>query len=114
MNYSEFLTNFAEDLQEKLQSRNRDVEVEIVDVEKPWEWKIGLRVSEGKTVCPVLYADEQYEYYKAGMNYQMIVAYMAEKVEKALDKVPEKIDLNFRDFRDTVTIQLLNTDRCEG
>ena len=114
MNYSEFLKELAEDLKEKLQSRNRNVEVEIVDVEKPWEWKIGLRISEGKRLCPVLYVDEQYEYYKAGMNYQMIVAYMTHKIEKALDKVPEKINLNFRDFRDTVTMQLLNTDRCEG
>lgn len=114
MSYIDFLREFAEDLQYELNRRGRNVETEIVDVEKPGEWKIGLCVSEGKMVCPVFYADEQYEYHKAGMNYQMIVACMAEKVEEALDKVPGKIDLNFRDFRDTVSMQLVNTERCEG
>ena len=111
MNYTEFLRELAVDLQDELNQRNRDTEVTIIDVEKPWDWQMGLQISDGRNVCPIVYPDKQYDYYRAGMNYQMIVDFLANDVENALDEIPEKHELDFMALKDNISIQLLNTER---
>lgn len=111
MNYTEFLRELAVDLQDELNQRNRDTEVTIIDVEKPWDWQMGLQISDGRNVCPIVYPDKQYDYYRAGMNYQMIVDLLANDVENALDEIPEKHELDFMALKDNISIQLLNTER---
>lgn len=111
MNYTEFLRELAVDLQDELNQRNRDTEVTIIDVEKPWDWQVGLQISDGRNVCPIVYPDKQYDYYRAGMNYQMIVDFLANDVENALDEIPEKHELDFMALKDNISIQLLNTER---
>ena len=59
MNYTEFLRELAVDLQHELNQRNRDTEVTIIDVEKPWDWQVGLQISDGRNVCPIVYPDKQ-------------------------------------------------------
>lgn len=111
MNYTEFLRELAVDLHDELNQRNRDTEVTIIDVEKPWDWQMGLQISDGRNVCPIVYPDKQYDYYRAGMNYQMIVDLLANDVENALDEIPEKHELDFMALKDNISIQLLNTER---
>lgn len=111
MSYLEFLEEFADDLQEELYRRDREVEVSLIDVEKPWGKQSGLQVSDGRNVCPVIYPDKQYEYYKAGMNYPAIIALMADSVENAMDDMPEKYNFDFMALKDTISMQLINTER---
>ena len=76
----------------------------IIDVEKPWDWQMGLQISDGRNVCPIVYPDKQYDYYRAGMNYQMIVELLANDVENALDEIPEKHELDFMALKDNISI----------
>lgn len=48
MQYKEFVTNLAEDLQEEFEKRNRNVDVDIIKVEKAWGTELGIKVLENR------------------------------------------------------------------
>lgn len=114
MNYTDFLQELAVDLQDEFKHRNRNVDVEIIDVTKPWGWEIGLRVSDGRDMCPILYPDKQYEYYQAGMNYLMILSLFVKEIEAALDELPERHGFNLMSLKENVSLQLINTERSRN
>lgn len=110
MKYSDFIENFADDLQVEFEERGKKIKVEVVEVDKPWGNEIGLMFDGGSNVRPVIYPKKQYEYHEEGMNYFMIVNEMVNEVEKALNDAPVQFDFDLTTRKDTITIQLINTE----
>lgn len=112
MKYSDFVENLADDLQEAFRVRERKIEVEIMEVSKPWGKELGISFSEGGIAHPILYPQKQYEYHEAGMNYFLMLNQMIDEIESAFSNVPEKFEFDPCTLKDTITIQLVNTERC--
>ena len=55
MKYSDFIENFADDLQVEFEERGKKIKVEVVEVDKPWGNEIGLMFDGGSNVRPVIY-----------------------------------------------------------
>ena len=78
MQYKEFVTNLAEDLQEEFEKRNRNVDVDIIKVEKAWGTELGIKVSESRNYGPVFYPKEQYENFENGRDYLSMLEQLAD------------------------------------
>ena len=114
MKYSDFVENLADDLQEEFKARGRKIEVEILKVDKPWGKELGLSFDDGSNVRPVLYPQKQYEYHEAGMNYFPMLYAMVDEIERALEAAPMQVDFDPRELKDSITIQLINTERSQN
>ena len=112
MKYSDFVENLADDLQEAFRVRERKIEVEIMEVSKPWGKELGISFSKGGIAHPILYPQKQYEYHEAGMNYFLMLNQMIDEIESAFSNVPEKFEFDPCTLKDTITIQLVNTELC--
>ena len=110
MKYNDFVENLADDLQVEFQERERNIRVELIEVDKPWGKELGLSFDDGGNVRPILYPQKQYEYHEAGMNYFPMLYEMVDEIERALDAAPMEIDFNPKELKDTITIQLINTE----
>ena len=114
MKYNDFVENLADDLQEAFERRGRKIGVEITEVIKPWGKELGLAFSDGGNVNPILYPKQQYEYHEAGMNYLIILNEMMKEIERALKEAPSRVEFDPRTLKDSITIQLINTERSKN
>lgn len=113
MQYKEFVTNLAEDLQEELVNRNRDVCVKVINIEKPWGTEVGIEISEGKRVNPVMYPKDLFEMFENGQDYFFMLDAYADKVEFSLDNTPVHEWTNLEALKDSITMHVINLERAK-
>ena len=111
MKYSDFIENLADDLQVEFEERGKKIKVEIEEVDKPWGKEVGLSFNDGSYTSPIIYPKDQYEYHEAGMNYILMLNALVDEVERALDAKPVEIEFDSLTLKETITMQLINTER---
>lgn len=110
MKYSDFIENLADDLQVELEERGRKIKIQIEEVDKPWGKEIGLSFCDGSNISPVIYPKDQYKYHEAGMNYFLVLNELVDEVERTLEAKPVEIEFDSLALRETITMQLINTE----
>ena len=111
MKYSDFIENLVDDLQVEFEERGKKIKVEIEEVDKPWGKEVGLSFNDGSYTSPIIYPKDQYEYHEAGMNYILMLNALVDEVERALDAKPVEIEFDSLTLKETITMQLINTER---
>lgn len=111
MQYIDFVKNLADDLQEKFEKRNRDVDVDIIKVEKAWGTELGIKVSENRNFGPVFYPKEQYEDHENGRDYFSMLEQLADFFERTLDSTPIHEDFDLTSLKDSITMRLVDSKR---
>ena len=113
MKYIDFINNLADDLQDALAEKGREIEVSVIKVNKSWGNELGLSFSDGGAVCPVIYPKEQYENHECGKDYFKMLNALAVEVEEIFDNLPGKFELDLEEAKDTIIIQLVNTEHSK-
>ena len=111
MQYKDFVTNLAEDLQEEFEKRNRNVDVDIIKVEKAWGTELGIKVLENRNYGPVFYPKEQYENFENGRDYFSMLKQLADFFESTLGNTPIHDDFDLTSLKDSITMRLVDTKR---
>ena len=118
MNYKEFKTKVKQEFKRYLPEEFQHLKLDIRAVEKINTVKDEmtlLDMSKDNWLSQTIYMEDMYKAFQESGNYQMVFEDVAAMVSKIFKEPPgEKEKIDYRDAKDNIVFQLINTEQNKG
>lgn len=114
MNYEIFKEVVADTFKDYLPEQYRNMELQVVSVNKVNRMMDGINLIGGKedrVVSPTVYINDMYDHYKACNDLKEAIRTGAERMGTALSRCPEAPKFELSEAKDNIVFQLVNTEQ---
>lgn len=114
MNYEIFKEVVADTFKDYLPEQYRNMELQVVSVNKVNRMMDGINLIGGKedrVVSPTVYINDMYDHYKACNDLKEAIRAGAERMGNALSRCPEAPKFDLSEAKDNIVFQLVNTEQ---